>query len=139
MDTPITGMAAWDHPAVLGLASLQDFALVVVLTDSPETGRAWIEQVQPVLSSVPLSMIASAQAGPLLQPYYDLGQIQGMTVGLQGGALYEQRSGRVNLANRFWGAYQSGSLAGLLLLLIGGIISAVLGLSDRKPTQKGKA
>ncbi len=139
LDTPISGVPAWDHPAVVGLGSLQDFALVIVLTDSPETGRAWIEQVQPVLGSVPLSMVASAQAGPLLQPYYDSGQIQGMTVGLQGGALYEQRSGRVSLANRFWGAYQSGSLAGLLLLLIGGIISAVLGLSDRKPTQKGKA
>ena len=139
LDTPISGIPAWDHPAVIGLGSLQDFALVVVITDSPETGRAWIEQVQPVLGSVPLSMVASAQAGPLLQPYYDSGQIQGMTVGLQGGALYEQRSGRVSLANRFWGAYQSGSLVGLLLLLIGGIISAVIGLSDRKPTQKGKA
>ena len=116
-------MPAWDHSAVLGVNSLQDFALVIVLTDSPETGRAWIEQVQPVLGSVPLTMITSAQAGPLLQPYYDSGQIQGMAVGLQGGAMYEQRSGRVNLANRFWGSYQTGLLAGLLLLVIGGIIS----------------
>ncbi len=139
LDTPLSGIAAWQHSAVLGISSLRDYALVIVLTDSPETGRAWVEQVQPVLGDVPLSMVTSAQAGPMLQPYFDSGQVLGMSVGLQGGALYEQRSGRVNLANRFWGAYQSGSLAGLFLLLIGGIISAVLGLSGRKPTQKGKA
>lgn len=139
LDTPLTGLPAWDHLAAQGLSGLADFAMVIVLTDSPETGRAWIEQVQPVLSGVPLSMVTSAQAGPLLLPYYDSGQVQGMTSGLQGGVLYEQKSGRVNLANRFWGTFQSGSLAGFLLLVIGGIISAVLGSPGRKPAQKGKA
>jgi hypothetical protein len=139
IDTPLTGTLAWDYPAVAGLGGLNDFALVIVITDSPETGRTWVEQVQPMLGSVPLAMVTSAQAGPMLQPYYASGQIQGMAVGLQGGALYEQKSGRVNLANRFWGSYQTGMLAGVLLLIIGGIISGVLGLSNRKPAQKGKA
>lgn len=139
LDTPLTGIPAWEHQAALGLNSLQDFSLVIVLTDSPETGRAWIEQVQPVLSQVPLAMVTSAQAAPLLQPYYDSGQIQGMTSGMQGGAMYEQRTGRVSTANQFLGAFQSGSLAGILLIIVGGIISAVLGVSGRKPAQKGKA
>ncbi len=138
-DTPLSGMPAWDHAAVQGVNSLQDFALVIVLTDSPETGRAWIEQVLPVLGSVPLTMVTSAQAGPMLQPYFDSAQIQGMVVGLQGGAMYEQKSGRVSLANRFWGSYQTGILAGVLLLILGGIISGVLGMSNRKPAKKGKA
>lgn len=135
-DTPLSGLMAWDHAAVSGIGTLQDFNLVVVLTDSPETGRAWIEQVQPVLGSVPLMMVTSAQAGPMLQPYFDSAQIQGMVVGLQGGAMYEQMTGRVNLANRFYGAYQSGILVGLLLLILGGIISGVMGFSSQKTAQK---
>ena len=138
LDTPLNGVPAWEHPAAAGLQSLQDFALILVLTDSPETGRAWIEQVQPTLQGVPLSMVTSAQAGPLLQPYFDSGQLQGLSVGLQGGAFYEQKSGRVNLANRFWGAYQSAALVGLILLAIGGTVSALLGSASRKPKPKGR-
>lgn len=138
LDTPLNGIPAWEHPAAVSLQSLQDFALILVLTDSPETGRAWIEQVQPTLQSVPLSMVTSAQAGPLLQPYFDSGQIQGLSVGLQGGAFYEQKSGRVNLANRFWGAYQSAALVGLILLAIGGTVSALLGSTSRKSKPKGR-
>lgn len=138
LDTPLNGIPAWERPATAGLQSLQDFALILVLTDSPETGRAWIEQVQPTLQGVPLSMVTSAQAGPLLQPYFDSGQLQGLSVGLQGGAFYEQRSGRVNLANRFWGAYQSAALVGLILLVIGGTVSALLGSTSRKPKSKGR-
>lgn len=138
LDTPLNGVPAWEHPAASGLQSLQDFALILVLTDSPETGRAWIEQVQPTLQGIPLSMVVSAQAGPLLQPYFDSGQLQGLSVGLQGGAFYEQKSGRVNLANRFWGAYQSALLLGLILLAIGGTTSALLGSTSRKPKPKGR-
>jgi len=136
IDTPLSGVKGWDHAAVSGVRSLQDFSLVIVLTDSPETGRAWIEQVQPVLGSVPLMMVTSAQAGPMLQPYFDSSQIQGMVVGLQGGAMYEQMTGRVNQANRFYGAYQTGILVGLLLLILGGIISGVMGVSTQKQAQK---
>ena len=62
LDTSVTGQLPWQRPALQGINSLQDFALVIVLTDSAETGRAWVEQVQPMLGSTPLTMVTSAQA-----------------------------------------------------------------------------
>lgn len=129
------GSPAWDTPALTGIAEISDFSLVLVLTDSAETGRAWVEQVQPLLKDTPLSMVASAQAGPMLLPYHASGQITGLLSGFLGGAMYEQRSGRINLANVYWNSYQSGYLAGILLLILGGIISAVL-TAGRKPRKK---
>jgi hypothetical protein len=126
------GSSVWNGPALQGIQNIQSFALVLVLTDSAETGRAWVEQVQPLLGATPLSMVASAQAGPMLLPYHEAGQIAGLVNGFLGGAMYEQRSGRVNLANVYWNSYQSGYLAGILMLILGGIISAVLNAA-RKP------
>jgi hypothetical protein len=126
LDSALTGNSAWDRPVVSDINHITDFALVIVLTDTGETGRAWIEQVKQEMGSVPLTMVTSAQAGPLLQPYLASGQIQGITSGLAGGAMYEQKSGRMNLANQFWGSFQSGSLAGVLLLVVGGVFSVIL-------------
>jgi len=126
------GSPVWGGAALSGVRSVQDFALVLVLTDSAENGRAWVEQVQPLLGATPLSMVASVQAGPMLLPYQKSGQITGLVSGLIGGAMYEQRSGRVNLANIYWNSYQTGYLAGIILLILGGIISAGL-TAARKP------
>ncbi|WP_322509286.1 zinc ribbon domain-containing protein, partial [Anaerolinea sp.] len=90
LDTALTGVGAWDRPVAQGVNSIQDFVLVIVLTDSPEVGRAWVEQVQPLLGSVPLMMITSAQAEPMLAPYLGSAQVQGLVSGLRGGAGYER-------------------------------------------------
>jgi hypothetical protein len=119
------GDPAWESPVLQGVQTIQDFKMVLVLTDSVETGRAWVEQVQPVLGNVPLSMVSSAQAGPLLQPYLDAGQIKGLVNGLMGGAMYEQQYGKLNLASKDWNAYQLGYTAGILLLVLGGVFSAL--------------
>ncbi len=130
------GYKVWgEHPALKDVKTIRDFALVLVLTDSAETGRAWVEQVSPRLGSVPLAMVASAQAGPLLLPYVNSGQVTGMLSGLTGGAMYEQKTDRVNLANLSWNSYQSGMLAGILMLVIGGVISAGINVA-RKPRAK---
>jgi len=129
------GVPAWDQPVLQGVQTIQDFKMVLVLTDSAETGRAWVEQVQPVLGSAPLVMVASAQAGPLLLPYLDAGQVKGLVSGLMGGATYEQLIRKPNIANKDWGAYQMGMLAGILMLVLGGAFSAL-----RRPRRKpGKA
>ena len=127
------GEPAWKNPVLQGVQTIQDFKMVLVLTDSVETGRAWVEQVQPVLGNVPLSMVSSAQAGPLLQPYLDAGQIKGLVNGLMGGAMYEQQYGKLNLASKDWNAYQLGYAAGILLLVLGGVFSAL-----RRAVQKPK-
>lgn len=132
-------LPAWQRPALLGVNSLKDFGMILVLTDSSETGRAWVEQVQPMLGTVPLGMVTSAQAAPMLMPYVDSGQVKGLVSGLTGGASYEGLSGRASLAQNYWGAYQVGMLVGILLLLLGWILSSVLSLTGAGRKGKGKA
>ena len=137
LDTSVTGQLPWQRPALQDIGSLQDFALVIVLTDSAETGRAWVEQVQPMLGSTPLTMVTSAQAAPLLQPYLKSQQVDGLVSGLYGGAMYEKRSGRVSLPAGYYMGYQGAFLVGILVLFLGGIISMVMSMSRR--AKKGKA
>ncbi len=135
----IMGKDAWSGPILKDVATIRDFQRVIVLTDRPDVGRAWVEQVQPFMGDVPLLVVSSAQAAPILEPYVESNQIQGMVSGLMGGALYGQKAGRqdVNLAARYWGAYQVGLLMAFMLVLVGGIVSVLLSLVKRRP-QKGK-
>ena len=74
-----------------GVDSLDDFGLVLVLTDSSTLGRTWIEQVSPSVGSVPIVMVSSAAAAPMLQPYYESKQIAGLVVGMADGTTYQER------------------------------------------------
>lgn len=75
----------WDSAGLLEIYSLEDFSMLILITDTAESGRAWMEQVQPAIPQVPLLMAVSAQAAPMLQPYVDSGQAQAMITGLTGG------------------------------------------------------
>ncbi|MBN2256597.1 MAG: hypothetical protein JW704_02085 [Anaerolineaceae bacterium] len=84
------GMALWHAPVLGGIQGVADFNMVVLLTDSSETGRDWLEQIQPRLGNTPFFVIASSQAGPILSPYLESGQIQAMVTGIASGASYER-------------------------------------------------
>jgi hypothetical protein len=134
------GADAWTSSPVLnGITGLQNFSRVIVLTDRAEIGRSWVEQVQPFLGNVPLLMVSSAQAGPLLEPYVHSGQVQGMVSGLMGGTLYGQWAGKndPNAAPlRYWGAYQAGLLLAFVFVLTGSVFSAIAGQLKPKPRSK---
>jgi hypothetical protein len=107
-------------------ATLSGFTLALVITDNPDTARAWIEQAGPVLEPAPLLMVLSAQAEPIIRPYYDSGQVQGMVAGLAGGAAYENKRGRDGLASEYWDAFSLSLLVATILILIGGLVNAGL-------------
>ena len=129
----LEGKAAWGADALLkDVNSLSDFSQVIVLTDRAEVGRAWVEQVQPQLGKVPLFVVASAQAAPLLQPYVESGQIAGMTSGMLGGAMYAQLAGQSNSrALNYLSAYQIGIFLAFGIVLVGGLVSGGMGLFKR--------
>jgi hypothetical protein len=79
-------------------------------------------------------MVLSAQAEPLVRPYYEAipRQIQGMVTGLAGGAAYERSMGRDGLARRYWDSYSTGIAVAGLLILVGGIFNALIRYSRRK-------
>jgi hypothetical protein len=66
-------------------------------------------------------VVSSAQSAPMISPYVDSGQYQGMLVGLAGGASYEQLRQYPATASAYWDAYQVGVLVLIVLILIGGL------------------
>jgi len=128
---------AWTQPALADITSLNQFSSVIVLTDNQEVSRSWIEQVQPALTGTPLFMVASAQAAPLIQPYVDSGQVQGLLSGLMGSAVYEQIMLQPGNATQYWDAYQYGIVAAVILTLAGVLLQIVTFLRRQGKPQSG--
>jgi hypothetical protein len=110
-----------------------------VLTDNADTGRIWVEQTGSYLGDTPLLMVISAQAEPMLRPYYESGQIKGMVTGLVGGKVYEQSLNRPGLAQRYWDSFSVGILIAETLIVIGALWSAVAGWRARRGTSGEEA
>ena len=78
-------------------------------------------------------MIASAQAGPLLQPYLSSGQITGMVTGLSEAARYEYKNGsRPGIARSYWDAFGVGMMMAVALIVIGSLWSLITGIRARR-------
>jgi hypothetical protein len=127
LPTNLRGERAWDAPALQPADMLEKFAMVVVATDNPDVARYWIEQAQPYLGTTPMVMVLSAQAGPVVQPYYEANpsQVQGLVGGLAGGAAYLSRSARSGAATRFWSPFGVWALIAVILMLLAGLVNLI--------------
>jgi hypothetical protein len=128
----IDGKRAWENTPLQNVKKLSDFTLVVVIVDDPETARNWIEQVQPFLGVTPLVMVISAQAEPMIRPYYEGSprQIQGMVVGLTGGSAYERMTGLEGLGRAYWDAFGIELFLAVAIILVGAMVSFILLAQD---------
>jgi hypothetical protein len=130
---------AWTLPPLEGVTSLSQFAAWILITDNADSARVWIEQTGSARETVPFVVISSAQAAPMIQPYYASKQISGLVSGLYGGALFEQNnSGRPGTARTYWDAYSIGMLLAMVLILGGGLLNLALGLRDRAAAREAK-
>jgi hypothetical protein len=132
----VGGDPAWETSALEGVSRLEDFSALIILTDNADTGRAWIEQARAAIDhgtptdfsdDTPILMILSAQAEPLIRPYFDSGQIQGLVTGMAGGKAYEQSYSIPGLARRYWDSFGLGTLAAEIMIATGcawGVIKA---------------
>jgi hypothetical protein len=129
---------AWQTLPLQRVSSLAQFAAMVVITDNAESARTWIEQTTPWRGAVPVIMVASAQSAPMIRPYYDSHQVNGMVSGLYGGVIFEQsNAGLPGTARKYWDAFSLGMLLAMVLVLGGGFWNLALGLRDRV-TAEGK-
>ena len=115
----------WRTEVLKEIHSLQQTAAVFVATDSADTARVWIEQVQPLLGGKPMLIIASAQAAPMLEPYVASGQVKGMLSGFKDGLAYQaylQQAGP-DRQSGLLAAYTMGAGFAVLCAIIGGILS----------------
>jgi len=134
----IDGELAWGTPALQGVSQLSDFAAIILLTNDVETARIWIEQTEPVRRDTRFLVISSAQSGPMILPYVESGQIDGMVTGLDGSAPIERiNNGRPGTVRRYWDAYGFGLLAALGMISLGSLWSLVSGWQERRKEQGG--
>jgi hypothetical protein len=125
-------------PQLTGINSLSRFTALIIITDSADSARAWIEQTSLTKSAIPIVIISSAQAAPMIQPYYESQQIKGLVSGLYGGAVFEQNNGGIpGITRTYWDAYSLGMLLAVILILGGGLWNFALGL--RNPATTGEA
>lgn len=124
----------WESGPLSNVQNVRDFELVVVITEDADSARAWIEQVQPALASTPLVMVLSAQAEPMIRPYYEGSprQVNGLVTGLAGGASYEETMPRTSLARKYWDAFSYGLLAAVVLIGLGGVIVAAFSSVNKR-------
>ena len=136
--------SAWSTSALQNVHSLADFALLVVATENPETARMWIEQVRPAFPNIPIVMALSAQAEPLVQPYYNASpqQIQGLLSGYSAAVVYDTALGRRTNTAALWSPFATGLTAAVILMVIGLLVNLLLGFMARnkeKARSKEKA
>ncbi len=130
--------AIWQSAPLQGVTHLSDFAAVIVLTDSVDSGRTWIEQTALERGSAPMIIVSSAQAGPMLLPYVDSGQVAGLVSGLYGAAGVEQANGGLpGRVRHYWDAYSVGLLIAVAAIILGGLWNLVTGFQARR-TQESR-
>lgn len=133
-----SGYQAWEPrlAPLSGVEGLEDYALLLVLTDRQETARAWIEQVGPLIGTTPLLLGTSAQIEPIIRPYYSgtPNLVDGFVSGIAGSGAYERLTGVDGWTSSNWNVYTLLVIVSLAVLLIGGLINLVLG--SRSPSSK---
>lgn len=128
----------WSSPPFDSAKGLSNFSMVIVITHDVDTARAWIEQVGPALGNIPIQMVVSAQAEPLVLPYYSglPKQVSGLVTGLAGGVVYETLEGQSGAASQSWDAYSISLTLAVLLILVGGVMGiGSVTLSQRKQSK----
>ncbi len=135
----------WGQAPLQRVQSISDFDLVAVLTEDADKARAWIEQVEPKMESKPLVMVLSAQAEPMVRPYYQSSpkQVAGMVAGLVGGGSYENAHpdlfGTKGPARRYWDAFSLSLPVALLLIAIGMVVDLSISAVKNRKEDEGKA
>lgn len=123
----LNGYNVWAGAPLNSVSAVSDFSAVIVMTNDPDTARIWIEQVGTTLGSTPLLVVTSAQAEPLILPYFEASpsQVQGMIAGLAGGVAYARTVGNIQ-QNGVWDAYSMGVTISILIILIGSVAGGVV-------------
>jgi hypothetical protein len=126
--------AVWTTPVMTPVSKLSDFGLIVLITATPDSARAWVEQTRSYAQGVKMLAVVSAGADPLVRPYYeaDPPQFAGMVSGLRGAAQYETQAGLPGAASEHWDMFGSGLLAAAVILAVGNVANAAIGLLRRR-------
>jgi hypothetical protein len=117
-----TGQTAPGLPKPAQAMLDREYDAVLVLSDNFEGAQTWIEQITARAPETPLGVLATSQAAPLLQPYFESGQIVGVLSGFSDAvALGDLSDSESDLGPR-WRAYQVGVLILMVALILGAVV-----------------
>ena len=87
-----------------------------------------------------LAMIVSAQAEPLIRPYFETSpqQIDGYVAGIFGGYAYERLTAETGLANQSWLPFNLGIVVTAGTIFIGGLANGILVLYREQQSKNKK-
>lgn len=97
------------------------FDSILILSDTYGGARAWIEQLTVLMPDTPINLVVTAQAMPMLVPYFDSGQIIGMVSGLNDGVILETELSTGVMIGTRRRAYQVGLVILAAVMVIGAI------------------
>jgi hypothetical protein len=127
------GSNAWGSPPLVNVNNINDFGMILVITDDPNTAKSWIEQIGVYLEDTPLVMVVSAQVEPLIQPYYLSSPqlLTGYVSGVVNSMNYESIMNEPNLATVSWLPFNVGIFISVGTIFIGGMANGFLSLISR--------
>jgi hypothetical protein len=130
----IHGKPAWNSQPINRIEAISGYSMIIVATENPDTARSWIEQVQPSLKDIPLILVVSSQAEPLVRPYYEAvpQQIQGLVGGLAGGISYQSQIGKNGRASLYWPSFSLSMMFAGLLIVIGGLVNLAFAYKEHR-------
>ncbi|MCB2214411.1 hypothetical protein KQH50_03335 [bacterium] len=94
---------------------------ILIFSDRFEGAQSWVAQLHALSPETPLGLVVTAQAGPLMQPYVDSGQVIGMIAGLPDAAALEGRLSETGALGHRFRAYQAGVMVVIVALLLGAV------------------
>lgn len=114
----------WEKPPLSEINTINDFDMIVLVTDNSENAKLWIEQINLLVTDSDLLLISSAKASPLLQPYLQTYQIDGMLSGIMGGMAFNLLSqSETAYIGRYWAILQLAAVVFVFFILAGAVVS----------------
>jgi hypothetical protein len=106
--------------------ALTQFPVILLISDSGDNLRAWFEQLGPYLQVNQLLALTTRQEAPLMQPYFESGQLAGY---IDSSTALVESTAPAGSSRR---AYEVGILAMIILLLLGMITKFEQDLGNRQ-------
>ena len=97
---------------LLKVENLHYFKLVLLVSDSSDNIRGWLEQIAPWVGTLNFAAVTTQMEAPVLSPYFDSGQLVGYAAGIADGNIGTQTTFNYR-------AYRVGLLLMLVILLLG--------------------
>ncbi len=92
--------------------NLYPFKMVLLVSDSSDNIRGWLEQIAPWIESLNFAAVTTQMEAPVLSPYFDSGQLVGYAAGIADGNIGAQ-------STFSYRAYRVGLMLMLVMLLLG--------------------